>query len=76
MASAAHSGSTMSTKKLGARIKQSRAKRGLSQEALATKAKLHRVYLAKIEAGERLPSLPMLERIANVLRVSMAALVK
>ncbi len=50
-------------------VKQIREERGLSQQALADKAKVHRVYLAKIEGAVYAPSLEVLERIAKALKV-------
>ena len=57
-------------------IKQLRADRGLSQQALADKAKIHRVYLAKIEGAIQAPSLEILERLAKALRVKPASLLE
>jgi transcriptional regulator with XRE-family HTH domain len=54
---------------LGEQIKRLRARRALSQQALADAAGLSRIYVAKLEGGERLPSLPTLERIAKALGV-------
>ncbi len=42
-------------------LKQLRQKKGLTQTALATRAKLHRVYVAQIEAQTKIPSLAALE---------------
>ena len=44
-------------KSIGARIQNSRGASGLSQEQLAAKAGLSRVYIGYIERGERVPSL-------------------
>jgi transcriptional regulator with XRE-family HTH domain len=50
---------------LGARIAALRAERGMTQEALAWQAGLaSKGYLSRIESGERLPSLAVLERLA------------
>jgi transcriptional regulator with XRE-family HTH domain len=47
--------------------------RGLTQEALAAKAGLSRIYIAKLEAGERAsPSFPVLERIARALGATLS----
>ena len=64
----------MSPKKLGMMLKRLRQKRGLTQEALAKKVKVHRVYIAKIEAQDRTPSLRMLERLAKALKVDASEL--
>ena len=66
----------MSPKKLGMTLKRLRQKRGLTQEALAKKVKAHRVYIAKIEAQTRTPSLRMLERLAKALGVPVTELLK
>ena len=58
----------MSKKQLGAQIKKGRERRGLTQDELASRAGLSRIYIAKIEGGERMaPSLPALEKIAKAL---------
>jgi len=49
------------TKRRGMTLKQLRQKKGLTQTALATRAKLHRVYVAQIEAQTKIPSLAALE---------------
>ena len=58
------------------RLRQLRAARGLSQEALARKAHLSRGYLARIELGRHDPTLRVLRRLAKGLRVSVGDLVK
>jgi len=58
------------------RLRQLRAARGLSQEALARKAHVSRGYLARIELGRHDPTLGVLRRLAKGLRVSAAELVK
>jgi transcriptional regulator with XRE-family HTH domain len=57
------------------RIKQLRAERGLSQEALAAKAGIHRVHLARLETAKQDPSLTMLTKLAKGLRVRVSNLV-
>ncbi len=60
--------------RFGKRIRRLRQSRGLSQEALADLAGVHRTYMGGIERGERNVSLKNLEAIANALSVSMAEL--
>ncbi len=71
----------MSPKRLGMRIKAMRQERGLTQVALAKKAKISPIYLAQIEGSAknppiRTPSLPMLERLAKALKVKVGELVE
>jgi len=53
-----------------------REKRGLTQQALATKMRMHRVYLAQMAGATRAPSLEMLDRLAKAPKVSLAELVE
>jgi transcriptional regulator with XRE-family HTH domain len=59
---------------VGARVKALRKRRGLSQDALAKRAGLHRVTLANVERGATVPTLDTLARLATALRVSVAQL--
>jgi transcriptional regulator with XRE-family HTH domain len=63
-------------KRFGARIRKLRTDRGLSQEALADLAGLHRTYIGSVERGEQNLSLLNIERIAATLGVSLAELFK
>ncbi len=56
------------------RVKRWRTKRQLTQQALADKVGIHRVYLAQLEAGTKTPSLRTLQRLAKALRVKVADL--
>lgn len=58
----------------GRQIKKLRQRQGLSQEALAYEAGIHRTYIGSIERGERNPSLNNIYRIAKVLKVSLPRL--
>jgi transcriptional regulator with XRE-family HTH domain len=62
------------TKELAARIRKLRHDAGLSQEALAEAAQIHRTYLGGIETGRRNPSLKNLWRIAHALGVPLSKL--
>ncbi len=55
--------------RLGRRIRVLRLARGWSQEALARRATIHRVYLGDVERGARNPSLRHLAAIAAALGV-------
>ena len=67
----------MGTAQLGRRILAARTAKRLSQEALAKKAKVSRIYVAMLETGARQsPSLPVLERLAKALGVKLVDLLK
>ena len=57
-------------------MKQLRMERGLSQQALAARAKISRGYLARLEAAEQDPTLGVLERLAKALGVPVTALLE
>lgn len=59
---------------LAANIKRLRHEQGISQEALADLAHLHRTYIGSIEREERNLSLDNVERIARALGVHIAVL--
>jgi len=59
---------------VAANIRAARKARGLSQEALAHEADLHRVNVSKIERGMHSLSLDNLYWIAQVLKVTPASL--
>jgi len=58
----------------GLRVRQLRTERGLSQEAFADKAGLHRTYIGSIERGEQNISLSNIEKLADTLGISLAEL--
>jgi transcriptional regulator with XRE-family HTH domain len=53
-------------------IKKLRRQRGLSQEALADLAGLHRTYIGAVERGERNITLLNANRIAEALEVELS----
>ena len=55
-------------------IKRWRALRGLTQEALAEKANLHRTYISDIERGARNLSLESIDRLAQALGITIPML--
>jgi transcriptional regulator with XRE-family HTH domain len=62
----------MAWQAVGEQIRALRSKRGLTQEALAELAGLSKVYVRKLEAGERLsPSFLALERLARALDATL-----
>lgn len=63
-------------KLVGMRIRELRLARGISQEALADEAGVHRTYMGSVERGERNISLENIIRIAKALRVRPYELLK
>lgn len=59
------------TQLFGNNIKRLRKERGLSQEALADQAGLHRTYIGAVERGERNITLKNAQRIAFALGVTL-----
>ena len=57
-------------KQLGKRIYLFRKENGLTQAALAEKAKISNEFMSGIERGAKLPSLLTLEKLAGALRVN------
>ena len=51
--------------RIGARIRELREAAGITRERLAWDCDLDRAYIGHIEAGRRLPSLPVLAQIAE-----------
>lgn len=62
-------------KRFGVVIRQRREAVGLSQEALADAAGLHRTYISLLERGQRNPSLEVIAALAVGLETTMASLV-
>ena len=56
-------------------LRREREARGLSQEALADLASLHRTYVGSVERGERNIGIDNIERLSRALGVEAAALV-
>jgi transcriptional regulator with XRE-family HTH domain len=62
------------TARFGVTVRRLRHRLGVSQEALAERADLHRTYIADVEGGRRNVTLKTMERLARGLEVSLAAL--
>ena len=60
--------------RFGKQLQRLRTNRGLTQEQLAVKAGLVRVYVTKLEQGEHDPTLSRLVRLAKALGVSVTEL--
>ena len=58
----------------GLRVRELRLERGLSQEALADAAKLHRTHIGLIERAKREPRIDTVAALAKALRVQPADL--
>jgi transcriptional regulator with XRE-family HTH domain len=55
----------------GKNVRKFRLSQGLSQDALAEKAGLHRTYIGAVERGERNITLINAEKIANALGINL-----
>ena len=64
------------SKQLGLRLKHLRTTRGLSQAALAKQARITREYVNKLEAGCYDPTISVVQRLAKVLKVTIAEFVR
>ena len=57
-------------------LRHYRHAKGLSQEALADRAKINRTYLSKLETGATWAGLEIIGKLAKVLRIEPAELLK
>lgn len=64
------------TKTICKRIKKFRHDIGMTQEDLAEKVGVSRVYIGYVEQGRNTPSLEILEKIAKSLKVKLPDLVE
>ncbi len=60
--------------KFGMKLRETRKKKGISQEKLAELAGLHRTYISSVERGERNVTIETIQKCAEALGVSMAKL--
>ena len=60
--------------KLGARLKEIRKARGLTQEALAEQVDLTPQYLSRLEGGRQSPSVETVAKLAEALQVELREL--
>lgn len=58
--------------KFGQRVRAERAKLGLSQESLASRAGVHRTYVGMIERAEKNITLENIEKICKALKISLS----
>ena len=64
------------SKKLGVNMKKVRAKKKLSQGALARLLEVDKGYISNIESGNKNPTLATIQRLADALGVSANELLK
>jgi len=60
---------------LGSAVREVRARRGISQEELGFRSKLHRNYVGAIERGEINPTFRILMLLSRGLELELSALV-
>ena len=63
-------------RQVGRNLKRIRKERGWSQEELAFESGLHRTYISGIERGARNPTIVIMARLAETLRVPVDQLVR
>jgi transcriptional regulator with XRE-family HTH domain len=56
---------------LPSKVRRFRILRNISQEQLAEKVNIHPTYISRIESGKKLPTLPILCKIADILDVNL-----
>ena len=61
---------------LGLRMKTLRKSKGLTQKSLAEKVNVSRIYIQSLESNRRLPSMKLLNRLAEALEVDIVDLVQ
>ena len=67
----------MASKRFGMVLKRLREARGLTQQALADKAKVTDAYIAMLETGVRTnPTIDTLKKLAKALKVPVAELLE
>ncbi len=71
---APRSGSPSLARRLGARIRELRLEAHVTQERLAWDCDLDKGYLSQVEAGKRVPSVPVLFALAKRIGVEAADL--
>ena len=63
-------------KRLGTNLRWLREAKGLSQEAFAFEAGIHRTYVSDIERGARNPTITVVENLAVALGVTASELLR
>jgi putative transcriptional regulator len=62
--------------RFGCVVRERRIAMGLSQEALAEQADLHRTYIGQVERGERNISIDNMERLAGAVGMELWEMLK
>lgn len=62
--------------RFGTNLHRARKRRGLSQEALAARASLHRTHIGLLERGARVPGIDTLVKLAVALDIDAAKLLE
>jgi transcriptional regulator with XRE-family HTH domain len=62
--------------RFGQKVRQERAKLGISQEELASRAGVHRTYIGMIERAEKNITLLNIEKICKALNITINAFFK
>jgi DNA-binding XRE family transcriptional regulator len=62
-------------RRLGRNLQRLRQEKGLSQEAFADLAGLHRTYVSGVERGIRNPTVTVLQKLADTLGIKIGSLV-
>ncbi len=60
--------------KFGKKIREVRAKRGISQEALADIANVHRTYIGMVERAEKNITLLNIQKLSKALKIDIKEL--
>lgn len=58
--------------KFGKKVREERAKLGLSQEELASRTGVHRTYIGMIERAEKNITLENIEKVSKALKISIS----
>lgn len=59
---------------MNGRLKRLRLRRGLTQRELARRARITQPYVTQLEQGQKMPSIPILRRLARALGVPLTEL--
>jgi len=57
---------------IGNRLQQLRKKKGFTADQLAEKVNVTRIYITKLEHNDNFPSFPLLEKICDVLDITLS----